>query len=456
MNNSAFSYLNFINFSNLYNWSVQYAQRKYTLNNDLYDLVPINEFLTRVKEPVTVEDNLNYKRVSIRLYNAGIGLRDIEKGINIGTKKQFRVHTGQFLLSKIDARNGAFGVVPEICDNAIITGNFWTFDVNYEKVNPYFLTLVMTSDFFIKLSEQCSNGTTNRHYLQENLFLDMKIPLPPLEKQKEIVDRYNEKIKLAEKQEKEAQNLEQEINKYIFSELGLKIKKDLKQDKLLNFVKFSNLKLWGVDKICGTNRFYSEIYKLHTLNDICDLYIEAFRGKSPKYENNSNSIILNQKCNRWNSIDLNFAKTVSESWANSIDNNFKTQEGDILINSTGEGTIGRASYISKENIGLLYDSHILLLRLNKQKINPLYYTYLFNSCFGQDQIDFVKSAQSTKQTELGIDNLKKIKFPYPDMDVQNEIVDTITKLKAKIEKLNNLAEQNRKLAQEEFEKELFE
>lgn len=456
MNNSAFSYLSFINFSNLYNWSVQYAQRKYTLNNDLYDLVPINEFLTRVKEPVTVEDNLNYKRVSIRLYNAGIGLRDIEKGINIGTKKQFRVHTGQFLLSKIDARNGAFGVVPEICDNAIITGNFWTFDVNYEKVNPYFLTLVMTSDFFIKLSEQCSNGTTNRHYLQENLFLDMKIPLPPLEKQKEIVDRYNEKIKLAEEQEKEAQNLEQEINKYIFSELGLKIKKDLKQDKLLNFVKFSNLKLWGVDKICGTNRFYSEIYKLHSLNGTHNLYIEAFRGKSPKYENNSNSIILNQKCNRWNSIDLNFAKTVSELWANSIDNNFKTQEGDILINSTGEGTIGRTSCISKENIGLLYDSHILLLRLNKQKINPLYYTYLFNSCFGQEQIDFVKSAQSTKQTELGIDNLKKIKFPYPNMDVQNEIVDTITKLKAKIEKLNNLAEQNRQLAQEEFEKELFE
>ncbi len=155
-------------------------------------------------------------------------------------------------------------------------------------------------------------------------------------------------------------------------------------------------------------------------------------------------------------MDLNYAKTVSESWANSIDNNFKTQEGDVLINSTGEGTIGRASYINKENIGLLYDSHILLLRLNQKKINPLYYTYLLNSRFGQEQVNFVKSAQSTKQTELGIDNLKKIKFPYPDIDVQNEIVDVITKLKAKIEKLNNLAEQNRKLAQKEFEKELFE
>lgn len=456
MNSSAFSYLSFINFSNLYNWSVQYAQRKYTLNNDLYDLVPINEFLTRVKESVTVEDNLNYKRVSIKLYNAGIDLRDIEKGINIGTKKQFRVHTGQFLLSKIDARNGAFGVVPEICNNAIITGNFWTFDVNYEKVNPYFLTLVMTSDFFIKLSEQCSNGTTNRHYLQENLFLDMKIPLPPLKKQKEIIDRYNEKINISKRQEKIAIKLEQKLNNCIYNKLGLKIKEESQKGDFINFVKFSNLKQWGIDKITGTDRFYSKNYKLQSLNDTQNLYIEAFRGKSPKYENNSNSIILNQKCNRWNSIDLNYAKTVSESWANSIDNNFKTQEGDVLINSTGEGTIGRASYINKENIGLLYDSHILLLRLNQKKINPLYYTYLLNSRFGQEQVNFVKSAQSTKQTELGIDNLKKIKFPYPDIDVQNEIVDVIKKLKAKIEKLNNLAEQNRKLAQKEFEKELFE
>lgn len=456
MNSSAFSYLNFINFSNLFNWSVQYAQRQFTINNDLYDLVPINQFLTRVKEPINIEDPLSYKRVSIRLYNAGIRLRDIEKGINIGTKKQFKVRKGQFLLSKIDARNGAFGVVPESCDGAIITGNFWTFDVNYEKVNPYFLTLVMTSDFFVKLSEQCSNGTTNRHYLQENLFLEMKIPLPPLEKQQEIVDRYNAKIKLAEEQEKEAKNLDQEIDTYIFEKLGLKIKEESKRGKLIDFVDFSNLKLWGIDKICGTNRFYSEIYKLQSLNDNLNLYIEAFRGKSPKYEINSNSIILNQKCNRWNSIDLNFAKTVSESWANSIDNNFKTQEGDILINSTGEGTIGRASCINKENIGLLYDSHILLLRLNTQKITPLYYTYLLNSRFGQEQINCVKSAQSTKQTELGIDNLKKIKFPYPDIDVQNEIVDTITKIKAKVEKLNNLADQNRQLAQEEFEKELFE
>lgn len=46
--------------------------------------------------------------------------------ISVGTKKQFMINKGQFLISKIDARNGAYGIVPKELDGAIITGNFWT------------------------------------------------------------------------------------------------------------------------------------------------------------------------------------------------------------------------------------------------------------------------------------------------------------------------------------------
>lgn len=452
MNNSAFSYLNFIHFSQLNLWDFKRYISKVVSSK--YPIVKLANFINEENKKIKPFD-FPEEKFEILGVNNKTGLFDayIEDGNKINQPYKI-VENGFLAYNPYRINVGSIGLKTKDQKYKYISPAYVVFSCKKDLL-PEFLYILFRTDKFNELIRENTTGSV-RQTLSFSSMGQIQIPLPLLEKQKEIVDRYNEKIKLAEEQEKEAQNLEQEINKYIFSELGLKIKKDLKQDKLLNFVKFSNLKLWGVDKICGTNRFYSEIYKLHSLNDTCDLYIETFRGKSPKYENNSNSIILNQKCNRWNSIDLNFAKTVSESWANSIDNNFKTQEGDILINSTGEGTIGRASYISKENIGLLYDSHILLLRLNKQKINPLYYTYLFNSCFGQDQIDFVKSAQSTKQTELGIDNLKKIKFPYPDMDVQNEIVDTITKLKAKIEKLNNLAEQNRKLAQKEFEKELFE
>lgn len=455
MNNLAYKYISTISFSDLYNWSFQYAQKCENLFTNKYKCVSIGSFLVRIKDPVDIEDNQNYKRVSIKLYNGGITLRDIELGVNIGTKKQFRIKQGHFLLSKIDARNGAIGIVPESCNDAIITGNFWDFEIDTNKADPQFLSLLMTTDYFVKLFDKASNGTTNRHYLQEDLFLKTEIPLPSLDIQKEFVKKYNDKIKLAQEQEQKANGLEKNIEKYIFEMLGLKISKNSECAKL-QFVNFMNVKLWGIDKISGNNAFSSSKYKLCSLADNRNLYLDAFRGKSPKYEDNTNAIILNQKCNRWNSIDLQYAKTVSEAWLNSIDGNFQTKENDIIVNSTGEGTIGRATCIDDEHTGLLYDSHMLLLRLNTEFVNPLYYTYLLNSSFGQEQISYIKSAQSTKQTELGIDNLKLIKFPYPELDTQNEIVEHIKELNNNIIHLRKQAEQNRIAAQEEFEKELFE
>ena len=112
----------------------------------------------------------------------------------------------------------------------------------------------------------------------------------------------------------------------------------------------------------------------------------------------------------------------------SIDEENLTQEGDILINSTGEGTIGRAAVVDKDNTGLLYDSHVLLLRLNKNYIEPKYFELVFNSRYGQEQVENVKSAKTTKQTELGVENLKRILIPIPPLKVQQDIVKHITVL----------------------------
>ena len=457
MNNSAFSYLNFINFSNLYNWSVQYAQRKYTLNNDLYDLVPINEFLTRVKEPVTVEDNLNYKRVSIRLYNAGISLRDIEKGINIGTKKQFRVHTGQFLLSKIDARNGAFGVVPEICDNAIITGNFWTFDVNYEKVNPYFLTLVMTSDFFIKLSEQCSNGTTNRHYLQENLFLDMKIPLPPLEKQKEIVDRYNAKIKLAEEQAKEAQNLEEMIEQYICSELKIvntspKVSNEFK----ISFVNYKDLSRWGVEflknNLSSKDFLKSLVYPMKKLGTLVAINPD---NDFSKLDENLEMTFLPMA-----SISDKFGEIVNAEKGKNEDSNgyTKFKEGDLLWAKITPCMQNGKSAIAKNLINNRgYGSTEFYVIRNKNE-NELYFDYIYHllrtKIIRETATKYFTGSSGQQRVPKSF--LENLSIPLPDFYKQKQISDELYKIKHKIKELTYTAEQNRQLAQEEFEKELFE
>lgn len=447
-------YISTIPFSGLLNWSVQYLNETKISFNAAYPMVRIGKFLTRNKTAIKILNDHSYKRATIKVRNGGVFLRDIEKGANIGTKNQFVISDGQFLLSKIDARNGAFGVVPAELDGAIITGNFWTFDVDYQKVNPYYLSLVVTTPEFVEFCEQASNGTTNRHYLQEPLFLDIKIPLPSLAEQNKLVDAYNAQMMLATEQETIAVSLQSDIENFVQSTLGLS-KPKANKHKGLQTISFKDIQEWGIDKIINSSTFSSKLFNTTSLENTPDLVIEVFRGKSPKYVTNSPVSILNQKCIRWNSIELEWAKPVDEKWINDIGTKFLTHIGDILVNSTGEGTIGRSSIVTNEHTGLLYDSHVLLLRLDSNKLNPNYYVEVFNSEYGQYQVNSVKSAQSTKQTELGINNLLKIKIPLPPIEVQNEIVDHINSLKEQIKTLRTQASENKAIALKSFEQNIF-
>lgn len=445
--------LQFAKFSTLRNWSVQSLLLNNFSYNQNYTVKRIGDFLNRDKSPIEIKDSEFYKRITIKTNNGGVFLRDSIQGKYIGTKKQFVVKTGQFILSKIDARNGAFGVIPKELDGAIITGNFWTFNVDYSTINPHFLALIVTTSQFVDFCNKSSTGTTNRHYLQENLFLDVKIPVPSLEEQSKIVKDYNEKIFEADSNENRINNIEDDIQSYLFNKLGI-IKVEIsKKNKLFEFTRFKNLlNRWSIDVFNEYKE--NDNFNVVTFEKNPNLLLDAFRGKSPKYAK-SDTLILNQRCVRWNYVNKEFAKTVDISWAKNVDDKFKTRNNDILINSTGEGTIGRSSLVDKQSLGMLTDSHILTIRINENEISPTFFIELFNSDYIQKQIDNIKSAQSTNQTELGLNNLMRIRFPLPSITVQNSIVEN---LKAKREEMNSLDEKLNKLrdvAIKEFEETIF-
>lgn len=421
-------------------------------------MMRIGEFLKRNKTAVTIEDDVIYRRPRIRVRNGGISLRDEIIGEKIGTKNQFLVSKGQFLLSKIDARNGAFGVVPEELDGGVITGNFWTFDVDYSIVNPHYLALLTTTDAFIQFCEQASNGTTNRHYLQEPLFLNIKIPVPSLEEQNKLVEEYNNVVNVGHSRFSEGLIKSREARVHLCESIGVsELHPNGARGEIISFelVSYKKIQEWGADKILQSRVYVSTKFDTRTLNDDKSLYVDIKRGKSPKYASSSNTIILNQKCVRWYNIDTQYAKFVDTDWIQTVDKDCFTRENDILINSTGEGTIGRAAIIDKSLEGLLYDSHILLLRLNTEKVDPRYFMYVFNSRYGQEQVDNVKSAKTTKQTELGIDNLKKIQLPIPPLDVQKKIVAELEIMYEEIADLQRLTPYYEK-ALKNFENQIFE
>lgn len=175
--------------------------------------IKIGEILERVRDPIEIEDLKSYKRITIRINHQGVSVRDIVKGASIGTKNQFRVSAGDFILSKIDARQGAFGIIPQEADGGIITGNFWTYRVKNKKVNIDWFLQFTQSGHFLDLCKRSSSGNTHRKYLNEEIFLNHELDVPELDSQFKII----ENIKLCKRLEAEISTLQHRVSQLIKS-----------------------------------------------------------------------------------------------------------------------------------------------------------------------------------------------------------------------------------------------
>lgn len=156
------------------------------MNSD-FPLVALGEVLTRSKEQVEIVPHQRYKQVTIRLWGQGVVLRDEVAGVEIAGAKRFVVRPQQFILSRIDARNGAFGLVPDLLDAAVVSNDFPAFALDSSRILPAFLTWMSKTPEFVDLCSAASEGTTNRVRLKEDRFMATKIPLPSLSTQRRIV-----------------------------------------------------------------------------------------------------------------------------------------------------------------------------------------------------------------------------------------------------------------------------
>ncbi len=154
----------------------------------IVELAEIFKEVNKNTRKVKIKDNETYKLITVKLYAKGIVLRDIKLGKNIKTKIMFRVKAGDFIFSKIDARNGAYGFVPEELDGAVVSSDFPILELDRSKVIDRFVYYYMSQPIAWKTIRNYAVGTTNRRRIKVSEFLKIiKIPLPPLEEQRKIV-----------------------------------------------------------------------------------------------------------------------------------------------------------------------------------------------------------------------------------------------------------------------------
>lgn len=148
-----------------------------------------------------------------------------------------------------------------------------------------------------------------------------------------------------------------------------------------------------------------ENWKITTIDAISSL---VTRGIAPKYDDSSDQIVLNQKCIRDHTIDISLSrrhlpKKINEKWIS---------KGDLLINSTGTGTLGRVAQVWFEANNMTVDSHVTIVRPK----DPILQSYIgFWGLSHESEIE-AQHTGSTGQTELPRDRVKAMELPLPDED----------------------------------------
>ena len=437
--------LKFVSFENIESWSAYNILEKGLTFSNRYKLVKIKSFLSRNKTHIKIEEDTYYKRPTIKINGGGVFLRDEVKGEKIGTKNQFLIRGGQFLLSKIDARNGAFGVVPEGLDKGIITGNFWTFDVDYNLINPYFLQLITRTKQFQNLSQSASVGTTNRNYLQEESFLNFHIPLPSISEQEAIVKNYYDKITQATTYEQQAETLEKNIEIYLFETLGIEQKtKEKTKKKGLQFVELREMDRWDIFSI-NEQRVNSKYSKLK--------FGDIILGK-PTYGANVKGVKKKSDTRYIRITDINENGTLNDDFVSPefIEEKYLLKENDFLIARSGN-TVGK-TFLYDDSYGrAIYAGYLVKYKLDLNIVSPQYIlAYTKFSLFKQW---VVSNQRVSGQPNINGQEYLEAPFIVPPLPKQNEIVATIAIMKQeqknKIERATLLKQQ----AEQEFEQTIF-
>ena len=437
------TYIKFASFSRLVNWSVQYLSETQISFNHAYTLVRIGDFLRRNKTSIKIENDKTYKRVTIKVRNGGVIQRDTEIGKNIGTKRQFAVSKGQFILSKIDARNGAMGIIPADLNGAIVTPDFLPYDINTDIINPQYLVLISTTKEFSLFCQNSSSGTTNRQRIEEAKFLNIEIPLPSLEEQNTLVKSYNDRINKATKEEIKAKDLEAQVEHYLLNTLGVNIT-EIKNKAGLSFVEFKNIIRWDVYNLKNENT--SEFYDIVPLKEIII--------NKPKYGApfKSSRKITDTRYIRITDINENGSLNEDVVSAEKFDKQYLLKHNDFLFARSGN-TVGK-TFLYNQNLGkAIYAGYLIKFELDTTKIHPLYLLFYTKSLIYKNWIasNMRVSAQPNINSQQYLDST----IILPPIEIQNKIVAHAKKLNEQIKTLKAQAEINRTMALTEFAQHIF-
>ena len=371
----------------------------------------------------------------------------------------FAAYPGEIVFSKIDARNGAIGMLPPDIEKAVVTAEFPVFSADPARLEGEFVKLVLRTGGFIEALRRRASGTSGRKRITPTAFQNLSIPLPPPDKQRVIVAAHQAAMERAADLEREADEIEAQAMAAFEAALGFAPPAPL-PDRPAFAASFKDLERWSHEgilrRIAESGAARPSPYPIKRLGDVI---ADLENGWSPKCHDRP------AKPDEWGVLKLGAVSfgAFDPHENKALPKHFEprprleVRPGQLLISRANiTRLVGATALIGETRPKLMLCDKIF--RVVPREPAPVDMNFLAEVVRIADvrhQIEANVTGTSPTMKNISKPALMRLSFPLPPKNEQAELVGTLTDTHATAADLGKRAKEARVTAWNDFEASVY-
>jgi len=364
--------------------------------------VPLKEVANPISRSVPVEGGTEYRTIGVKWWGMGAYERETIDGSRTAAKTLSIVREGDLIINKIWVRHGSVAIAGKDVDGCAGSGEFPTFELDLKRIEPKWIHWQTKMKSFWKKCDSLSRGTSGKNRIKPELFLTIKIPLPPLDEQRRIMERVEALAARIAKAKSLREEARQEVN-YLYGREVAELFTNAKDWQAYNLGDLTTDISYGTSAKAHSERIGTPVFRMGNIQS----------GK----------------------LDLSDMKYMHPSQQEL--QKLTLQKGDILVNRTNSAElVGKCAVFDLDG-DYLFASYIIRLRIDPQKANPYLVAEYINSPLGRAYM-FAERKQMTGQANVNSQKLRALPIKLPPLDEQRRIVAYLDSVQARLASLREL------------------
>lgn len=337
----------------------------------------------------------------------------------------FAAYPGDIVFSKIDARNGAIGLIPANISKAIVTSEYPVFTPKTDKLRPAYLHHLLRAEYFKTDLQRKASGTSGRKRVTPESFLSLVIPVPSLEEQDALVSRYTDALARAAQLEREAEAIERAGWQAFETALGVAPPPPL-PDRPVFVARFKDVERWSHESILRSSTSGPKHQHSWPIARLGDLVADLENGWSPKCHDHP------AREGKWGVLKLGavsfgtFDATENKELPASLKPRpeYEVKTGDVLISRANVVRyVGACAYVESTPPHLMLCDKIFRVRFRPDgQLDPRFLAEAMKLKSVREHIESRLTGTSPTMKNISKSALLDIRFPLPDVGTQHRLV----------------------------------